>query len=146
MISGQDRWRDVPEASSLLPGFLVRAGFRGVRWRVDGAWNGRANAMSDRADPAAMAPLAASPSVQPMMLGSVGLLAGLAALFLAGAEATFVLSAISGGCFGAAILLLAWRTRWHGRRDAQALDRAIRMIRTTRPLSCFPDPGDDPRA
>jgi two-component system cell cycle sensor histidine kinase/response regulator CckA len=129
MISGQDRWRDVPEASSLLPGFLVRAGFRGVRWLVDGAWNGRANAMIDRADPAAMAPLRPlKPSVQPMMLGSVGLLAGLAALFLAGAEATFVLSAISGGCFGAAILL-AWRNALSGRRAAQALDRAIRMIR-----------------
>jgi hypothetical protein len=61
--------------------------------------------MSDRVDPAAMAPFGPAPSVQPMMLGSVGLLAGLAALFLAGAEATFVLSAISGGCFGAAILL-----------------------------------------
>jgi hypothetical protein len=129
MISGQDRWRDVPEASSLLPGFLVRAGFRGVRWLVDGAWNGRANAMIDRADPAAPAPLRPlKPSVQPMMLGSVGLLAGLAALFLAGAEATFVLSAISGGCFGAAILL-AWRNALSGRRAAQALDRAIRMIR-----------------
>jgi LytS/YehU family sensor histidine kinase len=54
-----------------------------------------------------------------MMLGSVGLVAGLAALFLAGAEATFVLSAISGGCFGAAILL-AWRGAWRARAPTHA--------------------------
>ena len=85
--------------------------------------------MSDRVDPAAMVPFRPlKPGVQPMLLGSFGLLAGLAAIFIAGAEATFVASAISGGCFGAAILL-ALRNALSQRRAAQALERAVRMIR-----------------
>jgi two-component system cell cycle sensor histidine kinase/response regulator CckA len=58
----------------------------------------------------------------------MGLAAGIAALALTGREGAFVLSAISGGCLGAA-LLLAGRAARRARREAQALDSAVAAIR-----------------
>jgi two-component system cell cycle sensor histidine kinase/response regulator CckA len=96
--------------------------------------------MSDRVDRAAPAPLwPQQPAVQPILLGSAGLVAGLAAILIAGGQATFVLSAISGGCFGAAILL-GWRGAMAARRDARALDQAIRTIRDDPAPSVLSDP------
>jgi two-component system cell cycle sensor histidine kinase/response regulator CckA len=84
--------------------------------------------MSDRADQAAM-PLRWTPvrGLQPAILGALGVLAGLAALLVPGREAMFVLSAVSGGCFGAAVLLLG-RIAWVARRDALARADLIAVI------------------
>jgi len=85
--------------------------------------------MSDRADRAALPwqwPTVIN--LQLVLLGGMGLAAGLAALALTGREGAFVLSAISGGCLGAA-LLLAGRAAWRARREARALDSAVAAIR-----------------
>ena len=85
--------------------------------------------MSDRADRAAL-PWQWPPviNLQLVLLGGMGLAAGIAALALTGREGAFVLSAISGGCLGAA-LLLAGRAARRARREARALDSAVAAIR-----------------
>jgi two-component system cell cycle sensor histidine kinase/response regulator CckA len=96
--------------------------------------------MSDRVDRPTM-PLRWSPvrGLQPAILGVLGVLAGLAALLVASSETMFVLSAVSGGCLGAAILILA-RMGWLARKDAQALDREITAMRDDPAPTVLSDP------
>jgi two-component system cell cycle sensor histidine kinase/response regulator CckA len=83
------------------------------------------NAMIDRVERAALpGRWPSGVSLQPVLLGAFGVVAGVAAILFAGREGAFVLSAISGGCVGAAALL-ALRGVWSARARARALDRAI---------------------
>ncbi len=91
-----------------------------------------ANAMSDRADRPAQAPVWPSAnSVQPLLLAGLGIMAGLVAVWLSGRDGAFVLSAIAGGCLGAAVLL-AGRGILVAKARARTLDRAKERM------------GDDP--
>jgi hypothetical protein len=138
----------VPDASSLLPlGHAGLAGSDGGRRRVE---RKGANAMSDRVDPAATAPLAMAacqPAVQPAMLGVLGVLAGLAALLSRGVKRNHVCPQRrqrrllrrghpTGMAHGA-----GWRARTHRRSTGDPHDRD-----DPAPTVLSDPDGHDPRA
>jgi two-component system cell cycle sensor histidine kinase/response regulator CckA len=129
MILRQDRGspRDVARRAWCIAGHGARQ--KGVLVWCRNAGKQGAIAMSDRADRPAPQPIWPSVmSLQPMLLGGLGVVVGIGALFLSGQDGAFILSAISGGCLGAAVLL-AGRGVWAERRRAQALAETVARIR-----------------
>ncbi|MCU4655209.1 ATP-binding protein [Roseibacterium sp. SDUM158016] len=81
------------------------------------------------------AALFAGRSLQPALLCALGLAAGFASWLAAGATLSFLLAAVSGGCLGAAVLLVG-RGMVGERLRLRELHRAIALLRHD-PAPCF---------